>query len=314
MNPPRNTQEPAPVAREDFGAPVKRAIADRAGHRCSNPTCGAPTSGPQVAPDKALNVGVAAHITAASGGGPRYDESMSSEDRCSANNAVWLCQTCAKLVDNDERRFTVEQLIDWKRQAEAAALARIGKATQPSTATGTSEREIRRNLKTRDKLERLMLRPPEEFRGKRITRPYEKFSTHKIVVRSIADTLYPEVDAAPKGRMSSWIVVEPYNFYYGGIELILSIRLVAIDEEGNWAFIEDEAAVDQNRFRIAKAWHIGRIPWRNIREVDPKGDEYYRGPHLAPSRMTACRTKRLWQSNLVTTTIGRSIPQSSGRT
>jgi hypothetical protein len=60
---------------------------------------------------------------------------MSKEDRCSANNALWLCQTCAKLVDNDERRFAVEQLIDWKRQAEAAALARIEKATQPSTAT-----------------------------------------------------------------------------------------------------------------------------------------------------------------------------------
>lgn len=35
--------------------------------------------------------------------------------------------------------------------------------------------------------------------------------------------------------------------------------------------------MDQSRARIAKAWHIGRIPWRNIREIDPKGDEYYRG-------------------------------------
>jgi len=39
-------------------------------------------------------------------------------------------------------------------------------------------------------------------------------------------------------------------------------------------------------------------------------------PHTCSvrSRLTSCRTKRLWQSNLVTTTIGRSIPQSSGRT
>jgi hypothetical protein len=66
------------------------------------------------------------------------------------------------------------------------------------------------------------------------------------VVRSIDDTLYPEVDA-PAGRMSSWIVVEPYNFFHGSVEVVLSIRLVAIDDEGNWAFIEDEAAVDQSR-------------------------------------------------------------------
>ncbi len=45
-----------------------------------------------------------------------------------AQNAIWLCQTCGKLVDNDKLRFTERELRLWKEQAEAEALLRIGKA------------------------------------------------------------------------------------------------------------------------------------------------------------------------------------------
>jgi hypothetical protein len=113
--------------RDDFPEDVKRAVAARVGYRCSRPTCHALTSGPQVDPSKSLNVGVAAHITAASPGGPRYDSSLTSEDRRHANNAIWLCQTCGKLVDNDQTRFTDGELKQWKQVAEAKALALIGK-------------------------------------------------------------------------------------------------------------------------------------------------------------------------------------------
>jgi hypothetical protein len=33
-----------------------------------------------------------------------------------------LCQTCAKLVDNDPTRYTVESLLTWKREAERRAI------------------------------------------------------------------------------------------------------------------------------------------------------------------------------------------------
>lgn len=267
--------------RHDFSEVVKRTVAARAGHRCSSPTCRAATSGPQLSVEKALNVGVAAHIAAASPGGPRYDPGMSAADRCSTNNAIWLCQTCAKLVDNDENRFTVAGLIEWKRQSETEALAVVGKTSSPARAEPpTGEQQIRRNLKVRDRLERAMLLTAEERRLKRTSRPYEKFRTRKIVIRSIDDTLYPEADAAPPGRISSWFIVEPYDFYHGGLEVILSIRLAAIDDFGNWAFVDDGAHLDEAKFRVVKAWHLGRIPWRNIREIDNRGDEYYRGPHL----------------------------------
>ncbi len=112
--------------RDDFSEEVKRSISARVGNLCSK--CGALTSGPQVDPTKALNVGVAAHITAASPLGPRYGPSLTPEERRHADNGVWLCQTCAKLVDNDSNRFKVEDLRTWKQRAEAAALASIGRA------------------------------------------------------------------------------------------------------------------------------------------------------------------------------------------
>jgi hypothetical protein len=113
--------------RDDFPESVKRAIALRVNNRCSNIACGASTCGPQSEPGKILNIGVAAHITAASPGGPRYDSNLSADDRTSAANGIWLCQNCAKLVDNDPQRFPTPTLLCWKNSAEAYALERIGR-------------------------------------------------------------------------------------------------------------------------------------------------------------------------------------------
>lgn len=118
--------------RDDFSVDVKRSIAARVGNLCSNPSCRAPTSGPQSDSTKALNIGVAAHITAASEGGPRYNRSLSPEERRRSDNAIWLCQNCAKLVDNDAARFSEEMLRRWKQEAENEAKERIGK-TRPTT-------------------------------------------------------------------------------------------------------------------------------------------------------------------------------------
>ncbi len=72
---------------------------------------------------------MAAHITAASPGGPRYDPSLSPDQRAQPENGVWLCQTCAKLVDNDQQRFPRELLRRWKVDAEYAASNRVGKSS-----------------------------------------------------------------------------------------------------------------------------------------------------------------------------------------
>jgi len=111
--------------RDDFATPVKETLAKRVAFRCSNPGCRQPTSGPQEEETKAINVGVAAHITAASADGPRYDPQITSDERKSVPNGIWLCQTCAKLIDSDEQRYTVDILRRWKNVSETAALRRL---------------------------------------------------------------------------------------------------------------------------------------------------------------------------------------------
>src|ERR1039458_9499539 len=121
---------------DEFSEPVKRVLATRVGNVCSNPECRALTSGPQENPAKALNIGVAAHITAASAGGPRSDPQLLPEERSSPSNGIWLCQNCAKLVDNDPPRFTVDLLEKWKAAAESEARKCIRSEERSSPSNG----------------------------------------------------------------------------------------------------------------------------------------------------------------------------------
>ncbi len=113
--------------RDNFPKAVRVALAQRVANRCSNPQCGAVTSGPQNDVRKAVDVGVAAHITGASKSGPRYNEALSDLDRKGIENGIWLCQTCAKLIDNDVSRFTESVLRNWKHLAEDNTRSRVGK-------------------------------------------------------------------------------------------------------------------------------------------------------------------------------------------
>jgi hypothetical protein len=114
------------MMRDDFPQRVKTHLARRVNYLCSNPHCQAQTSGPALASDASNIIGVAAHITAASTGGPRYDSGLQQQHRRSADNGIWLCQVCARLVDRDPDRFTELMLREWKRKAEARALEQLG--------------------------------------------------------------------------------------------------------------------------------------------------------------------------------------------
>ena len=121
--------------RDDFSQRIKETLAKRVGYRCSNPRCRKTTSGPHSTSDKSVNVGVAAHITAASMGGPRYDSSVDADHRASVNNGLWLCQTCAKLIDSDPAKYTTTVLNDWKETAEHLASTEIHHTSVPVDAS-----------------------------------------------------------------------------------------------------------------------------------------------------------------------------------
>ena len=119
--------------RDDFKAKTKRVLADRAGHRCSAPSCSASTVGASSDSFEAVaSAGDACHITAASPRGPRYDGSLTQEQRRSAANGIWLCATHARIVDRDPARFPVDLLRRWKRLREDRARRDLGTPVRSS--------------------------------------------------------------------------------------------------------------------------------------------------------------------------------------
>ena len=140
--------------RDDFSEATKRLLANRAGVRCSNPSCRKPTSGANTDPSKTTNIGVAAHICAAASGGPRYDATMTEEERKSSHNGIWLCQSCSKLIDSDTTRYSKETLIAWKAIAEKASTLELEYPSAGVINTGgesTFEIECNRWFDRKDK-------------------------------------------------------------------------------------------------------------------------------------------------------------------
>jgi len=107
------------AVRDEFSAPIRKALAERVAYLCSNPICRKLTIGPKSDGLSSVKTGIAAHITAAALGGPRYDPTLTPEERKSISNGVWLCGDCSKLVDSDEARFPADLLQTWRTSTEA---------------------------------------------------------------------------------------------------------------------------------------------------------------------------------------------------
>lgn len=107
----------AGINRDDFSGMVKATLAKRAGFLCS--ICRAVTVGPSAETAVSVtNIGVAAHITAASPGGSRYCAAMTPAQRASIDNGIWLCGHHGKIVDDDEVTWSEPVLREKKKQHE----------------------------------------------------------------------------------------------------------------------------------------------------------------------------------------------------
>jgi hypothetical protein len=122
------------LARDNFNKPTIEKLKARVAHRCSNPECRVPTSAPSSC-DRVNNIGVAAHICAASPRGPRYKKSMTTDERKSIDNAIWLCSNCSIDIDRDEILYTVNLLNEWKGKAEDSARSELGKKLPSNNET-----------------------------------------------------------------------------------------------------------------------------------------------------------------------------------
>lgn len=106
------------MSRDNFTKQTVDILGKRVGFLCSNPSCRKPTVGANEIKDKSTAIGIAAHITAASPGGPRFDKTLSPEQRKNIDNGIWLCSNCASLIDKDKKKYSVKLLNEWKNNAE----------------------------------------------------------------------------------------------------------------------------------------------------------------------------------------------------
>lgn len=94
-----------------------------------------------------ISIGEASHITAAAPGGPRYDPTLTNEERKSPENGIWLCKDHAKAVDSKDPYFTVKLLKEWKQQANEATWRSVVENVPfpPAPSTPTDD-ELRARL------------------------------------------------------------------------------------------------------------------------------------------------------------------------
>lgn len=123
--------------RDDFTAKTITTLSKRAGFLCSNPDCRQSTVGSHDDDDKSTLLGVAAHITAASIGGPRYNSEMSSAERTSISNAIWLCANCSTLIDKDPKKFPIELLNKWKKDVEEESATKLRSRKNVKTSSNS---------------------------------------------------------------------------------------------------------------------------------------------------------------------------------
>jgi len=123
--------------RDDFDPSVVNALGKRAAYICSNPACKTQTIAPSSENGtKFIYIGKAAHIAAASEGGPRYDPNMSSEERKSINNGIFLCGNCADMIDKNKGiDFSVELLKKWKSDHESWVSKNLNKKVYEQSKT-----------------------------------------------------------------------------------------------------------------------------------------------------------------------------------
>jgi hypothetical protein len=103
---------------KNFSPKTKRDLSERVAYMCSNPYCRKLTIKPNADRNIAVRSGKACHIVSASPKGPRADETKSDEFVKSFKNGIWLCDICAREVDDNQNDYKIEQLLKWKSDAE----------------------------------------------------------------------------------------------------------------------------------------------------------------------------------------------------
>jgi hypothetical protein len=137
---------------------------------------------------------------------------------------------------------------------------------------------VKRNIRMKEKMRRELL--ANRFSREEIQKhPWKKFKFLEIIIHSIDDKAYPNIDENHKG-ISPWFKAEVYDFYHNGLEVTIGLDYIIMDTDGYWDVIKHNEEYDEQKYARHKAYYNGLIPFENIIDYDLSGDEYYREPQF----------------------------------
>jgi len=115
---PKLTRKPSARSKTNFTDTVIRNLRERVAFMCSNPLCRRLTVKRAASGEGAVRQGKASHILPASPGGPRAEIGQTAENTKSFENGIWLCDICAREVDDNRTDYPAHRLRHWKAEAE----------------------------------------------------------------------------------------------------------------------------------------------------------------------------------------------------
>lgn len=247
--------------RDNFPAKVKSLLSGRAGFYCSNPECQQKTDGPALGAIKTLSIGEAAHICAASPGGKRYDAAMSSVQRASYENGIWLCRNCAAMIDRDESYYTVELLNDWKQQAEQRARKELERQGRREIDNLSDDEKI--TLFFMKKKQRIMVTEAElkEWLLSEEIHDYH-FENARLLLSAIED----------KDKIQLWIdqfrkLLKEYEDEYCVETIIQHKRLASYTLREKWEELTDSEKLLFAYVKEERCVHLG-AGWKGDEEIE----------------------------------------------
>lgn len=113
--------------------------------------------------------------------------------------------------------------------------------------------------------------------------PYDKFKVSKVIIRSIYDEVYPDVNE--EGKHDTWFKSFPFNIYHDGIQMKIApwtSETLVIYPHGEWMLKNDfdKCKYDGECMEL-NVDIIGNIPYSNIVDIKEEGDEYFDCPIIS---------------------------------
>jgi len=142
---------------------------------------------------------------------------------------------------------------------------------------------IKRNLALKRRMKKdLLLELKREDWEYSWFEPWIKFKYQNILIRSVDDRSFPEVNVTPSGEMSSWFKGEVWDFYDNGIELISMGGKAIFDKKGNWDILnwKGDKRESNSNYEVVPYNTFLRIPYEYIVDYDMETDRYIGVPSI----------------------------------